>query len=196
LVGKTFTPIPNVVKIPHALPSDLCDRLVEHCRKSPDLVPGLVWNGKAFVINDKYRVVETMDVKEAVFPDLYEILGDVALQFNEQFKFSIHGVFDDALFMHYTAANVNHGDSFFNWHADIGEGYASLRKFSICIGLNDPSEYEGGDLLIRHGATENKIKLRKGEAVAFPAYISHCVTPITRGIRNSLVVFIVGPRFI
>jgi PKHD-type hydroxylase len=98
--------------------------------------------------------------------------------------------------MEYRSANVNQGDGFFNWHVDAGDGYTSLRKFSIVIGLNNPEEYDGGDLVIQNGGMEHNVRLRKGDIAAFPAYINHCVTPVTRGVRNSIVVFIVGPRFV
>ncbi|MBI4521691.1 MAG: 2OG-Fe(II) oxygenase, partial [Gemmatimonadetes bacterium] len=35
----------------------------------------------------------------------------------------------------------------------------------------------------------------KGQAFLFPSYIGHRVTPVTRGIRRSLVTWCVGPAF-
>lgn len=196
IYSKQFSPIPPVVRRQNVLSYELCDKIVAIQRKK-GLQPGVVWDGKAFVQDDSYRVVDTADILEEDVPELYEILADVVGELNDnEFKFNIYGIFDDAIFMEYRAANVNHGNSFFNWHVDAGASYTSLRKFSIVIGLNNPEEYDGGDLLLQNGGTEYKVRLRKGDLAAFPAYINHCVTPVSRGVRNSIVVFIVGPRFV
>lgn len=194
--SKQFSPIPTMVRRQNVLSYELCDKIIRLQRKK-GLVPGVVWDGKQFVQDKEYRVVDTADILEEDVPELYTILNELVLELNENaFKFNIYGVFDDAIFMEYRAANVNQGDGFFNWHVDAGDSYTSLRKFSIVIGLNNPEEYDGGDLVIQNGGMEHNVRLRKGDIAAFPAYINHCVTPVTRGVRNSIVVFIVGPRFV
>lgn len=35
----------------------------------------------------------------------------------------------------------------------------------------------------------------KGTVIIFPSYILHRVTPVTKGVRKSLAVWISGPRF-
>jgi PKHD-type hydroxylase len=40
-----------------------------------------------------------------------------------------------------------------------------------------------------------KINKQKGLVAAFPSYVLHRVTPVTRGIRKTLVVWLTGPRF-
>ena len=64
--------------------------------------------------------------------------------------------------------------------------------------LND--NYEGGELEF---ATYNKEKCkitvpefnRIGSIVVFPSAMEHRVTPVTKGIRHSLVVWFLGPPF-
>lgn len=65
------------------------------------------------------------------------------------------------------------------------------RKLSVSILLNDPSEFEGGDLVI----DGHQIDLQKGEMVIFPSYIFHEVLPVKKGIRKSLVAWIWGQRW-
>lgn len=69
------------------------------------------------------------------------------------------------------------------------------RKFSISLQLSDPSEYEGGDLLIKSGVTPGVAPKAKGQVVGFPSFMLHKVTPVTSGIRRSLVVWVTGPAF-
>ena len=84
---------------------------------------------------------------------------------------------------------------YYDWHVDLGARPPfSNRKVSVSVQLNDPSEYDGGELEISVG-THNRIASRdKGSVILFPAYALHRVLPITRGIRYSLVAWIVGAQ--
>lgn len=66
------------------------------------------------------------------------------------------------------------------------------RKLSVSILLNDPSEFEGGDLVIDGDKIEMK---ERGAMVVFPSYVLHEVTKVTRGTRLSLVSWIEGPEW-
>jgi PKHD-type hydroxylase len=60
--------------------------------------------------------------------------------------------------------------------------------------LSDPSEYEGGDLLLHTGDEPIVINKQKGMLVMFPSYTLHEVTPVTKGERYSLVAWVHGPK--
>jgi PKHD-type hydroxylase len=82
----------------------------------------------------------------------------------------------------------------YDWHLDIQppvEGFQ--RKLSCSILLNDPSEYEGGDLEFRQG-TKMPPKVR-GTVIVFPSMLEHRVTPITSGTRYSAVCWAIGKAF-
>ena len=94
----------------------------------------------------------------------------------------------------------------YNWHIDTGEGPSSHRKISITIQLSDPDEYEGGELqLFTPNSFQNSDSLTSlpyisadkglGNAVFFPSFIVHRVTPITKGIRRSLVLWVGDSHF-
>ena len=63
--------------------------------------------------------------------------------------------------------------------------------------LNDQKEFEGGDLEIFCGETldskKNKFTLKRGYAVFFASFLLHRVVPITKGTRQSLVMWFGGP---
>lgn len=70
------------------------------------------------------------------------------------------------------------------------------RKLSMVIQLSDPSEYEGGDLQFTEVENPVRDDLRKqGSIIVFPSYLQHAVTPVTKGRRYSLVLWISGPRW-
>ena len=81
----------------------------------------------------------------------------------------------------------------YDWHIDLGaQLHFAQRKISVSVLLNDPAEYDGGDLEVSIGS-DNKICARsKGAVILFPSYALHRVTPVTRGTRYSLVAWIVG----
>ena len=59
--------------------------------------------------------------------------------------------------------------------------------------LNDPSEFEGGDLeVIGPGKFA---KLKQGHAIMFASFLNHRVAPVTKGVRQSLVVWFGGIPF-
>ena len=61
---------------------------------------------------------------------------------------------------------------------------------SMTIFLTDPTTYDGGDLVIRDGLGETRIKHDAGDAVLYPTTSLHHVTPVTRGSRLSAVTWI------
>jgi PKHD-type hydroxylase len=84
---------------------------------------------------------------------------------------------------------------FYTKHVDHGYDKNTTRKLSFVMFLSDPSEYEGGELLLYNSAEPIKPDASKGRIVFFPSYVLHEVTPTTKGTRNTLVGWIHGPRF-
>jgi PKHD-type hydroxylase len=54
---------------------------------------------------------------------------------------------------------------------------------SATLFLNEPSEYDGGELVVHDAYGEHRVKLAAGDMVVYPATSLHEVTPITRGQR-------------
>lgn len=96
--------------------------------------------------------------------------------------------------------------SFFDWHIDeLAQPYGSLaptrwvgltRKLSVIVNLTDPQSYGGGDVQLRdrigNPITVEGIRER-GTVLVFPSNVAHSVTPVTSGVRNSLVGWHLGP---
>ena len=67
----------------------------------------------------------------------------------------------------------------------------TLRSDLSCtIFLNEPKEYEGGELRISLGDAELSFKLKPGEAVIYPSDTLHEVVPVTKGERLVAITFI------
>lgn len=86
----------------------------------------------------------------------------------------------------------------YTWHYDSGPNLPEHRKLSFVLGLTDPELYEGGELQLNvHGGQEtpHSMKLRKGDIVVFPSWVTHRVTPVISGERMTMVGWAVGPKF-
>jgi PKHD-type hydroxylase len=81
----------------------------------------------------------------------------------------------------------------YDWHSDIAPGDVSpvRRKLSVVCLLSDPSEFEGGSLEIEGVEIEGGLK--RGSVIVFPSEYRHRVTPVTKGIRRTLVLWLSGP---
>lgn len=70
------------------------------------------------------------------------------------------------------------------------------RKLSMVVQLSDPADYEGGELQFTEVTNPDKEALQKqGSIIVFPSYLQHAVTPVTKGKRYSLVLWLSGPRW-
>ena len=61
---------------------------------------------------------------------------------------------------------------------------------SCTVFLNEPTDYEGGELHIQLGDADLKFKLRPGEAIVYPSDTLHQVEPVTKGERLVAITFI------
>ena len=85
----------------------------------------------------------------------------------------------------------------YDWHKDSEpESGITDTKFTILINLST-KKYEGGNLeQYSYGPQEVTPLNDPGTVVMFPSYVYHRVTPITKGERRSLAIFIRGPKFV
>ena len=61
---------------------------------------------------------------------------------------------------------------------------------SATLFLCDPESYEGGELVIEDTYGQHRVKLPAGHLVLYPASSLHCVTPVTRGVRQASFLWI------
>lgn len=131
---------------------------------------------------------------------IFAKVNDLIERVNEEYYgFNLNG-YDSFQYTVYDSAEKGHYD----WHADSAFGSKMIpadmiqpRKLSVSVLLND--DYEGGEFEINDAGDQNNpsiIEPRKGRAIVFPSFIPHRVRPVIKGIRRSLVVWVVGPKFI
>jgi len=63
----------------------------------------------------------------------------------------------------------------------------------VCM-MSDPVDFEGGALQLRM-YQEFTPPMTKGTIIAFPSFLEHQVTPVTKGVRYTATMWLSGPRF-
>lgn len=101
----------------------------------------------------------------------------------------------------YTEYHAEQGGKY-DFHADIdytdrrAVTDPQTRKLSLTLVLNEPGvDFEGGEFQILIGSKPVTLPQAKGMVLLFPSWIIHRVTPVTKGVRKSIVVWVTGPKF-
>lgn len=123
-----------------------------------------------------------------VFHKFHNLVGDVN---HDVFMYDIDGF---EAFQYTKYKNNQH----YTWHFDAFTEYSTWeRRISASIILTEPDKYEGGVLqVVTNGNIENPISFKPsaGSVVFFASWMSHRVTPVQKGVRKSLVAWIMGKR--
>jgi PKHD-type hydroxylase len=77
----------------------------------------------------------------------------------------------------------------FGDHVDNAIRFAGPVRFrtdlSATLFLSEPSDYDGGELVVQDAYGEHAAKLSAGDMVLYPASSVHRVAPVTRGVRTA-----------
>jgi len=147
------------------------------------------------VVNEQIRRtgVSWLDLNENT-NWVYEKIASAIASVNAQyFGFDLPGMSEQIQLGTYKDTDEGH----YGWHIDeMVAPFNRVRKLSMALLLDDPSTFEGGELQIMN-ANANPISLeqKRGRAWFFPSWMLHQVTPVTKGIRRSAVVWVGGPEF-
>jgi PKHD-type hydroxylase len=122
---------------------------------------------------------------------LFERIAGIAANLNrDYFDFDLDGTMRAFQLTRYRP------NQHYSWHEDLGSHELSRRKITLSVQMSPPQDYDGGVLEFFH-AEENiaQAPTHQGSLVAFPSFMTHRVTPVTRGLRWSLVTWLEGPPF-
>jgi len=125
-----------------------------------------------------------------IWAKITDTLSIVNSQF---FRFDLTGCYEPMQLGIYRAED----SGYYTWHTDASITDTKVpRKLSMVLMLSDSSEYEGGELQVKiEGDHAKTLETKKGRAWFFPSYVLHRVTPVTKGVRKSLVLWAGGPEF-
>ena len=119
---------------------------------------------------------------------LYEKLSNLCIEANDNlWGFNLNNIKDEIQYTEYGEGGN------YDWHVDIGPYPINHRKISIVVFLTD--DHVGGELELWSGGNFQNILKKRGNAIIFPSYLLHRVTPVTEGIRKSLVLWVGGDSY-
>lgn len=109
---------------------------------------------------------------------------------DEIYDFSLLGIIDQDFPQVF---KYSEGD-YYKMHLELNP-MAPSRKITFIINLNDPNEYEGGDIEFLNINADSSLLKEQGSCLIFPSYIPYSITPITKGNKYVLVGHIHGALF-
>jgi len=168
-------------------------------------------HGDSMIRQSTNKWIDHNDPKFKV--ELKQKIFDGMVQANEQcgWRYDITDM-ENWQYTVYEAQEDKPTGDFYTWHTDAGaDPYPAgdIRKISCSVQLSDPDDYEGGHFQwIESAKVFDRIKLRSGDIkldelihtapmsgrelgslIVFPSWLHHQVTPVTHGVRKSLVVW-------
>jgi PKHD-type hydroxylase len=183
--------------IPGVLDHEMVDSLNEYAVEHPLLQPAQVSDDNKHDDNveQSYRRSEIMFLTDMEhFGKLYDVVINSVLEVNNiHFKYSLNHI-EPLQYAVYRSEN----SGCYNIHTDsyLRNTSGFSRKVSFSILLDDPEDFEGGDLLLHTSDNPIKADMKKGDMFLFPSFVPHSVTPVTKGTRRALVGWVYGPNFV
>lgn len=176
-----------------AVDDNTINNIITECEKYDTAFAGMGFDGST--VNSQYRSSEIRWVSKYTSKWVSDFIYDYALTANRNaFGFDIDYIND----IQYTTYRGSENGKY-DWHEDVFWDCPREyhRKLSFVLQLTDPSEYEGGrfELDGQFPQPDPNEVIKKGTVIVFPSFIRHRVTPVTSGVRRSLVSWVEGPKF-
>jgi len=169
-----------------AVSEAFCDKLIqEYSKPEVDKLPPFI-GGREGTIDLDIRNVQRLQLP--LYAGIGATLTAIGLNVNHEiWKYDItHSNQSEFLMYDVKGKYETHVDTF---HGRSDE----VRKLTILVFLND--DFEGGKFYIANGHNRMYPEQKKGTVLIFPSFMPHGVESITKGIRYSIVTWMVGPYF-
>ena len=189
---------------PRIVKPEICDEIVKDCL-SKDLKPAKVFDTKPNSSRDDPSVRKTSVY--FVSSDRNNKANEIAWYFLKEANKQMFN-YDLTYFQPIQFAEYKDG-GFYDWHIDTyyQDEPNKTRKLSLSLILTDPDTFEGGEFQFFNGGKpvkengdetgeqlRNDIKAQ-GSIIVFDSRDFHRVTPVTKGIRHSIVCWATGASF-
>ena len=170
---------------------DQCQMVINCGRRQPPQKAQVGMNkpGGGIDTNKRITTISLIPFKE--MEPMYNQINNFIQKANlNHFGFDDIQITEQAQFTEYPEGG------FYDWHMDSDVNMKHeppVRKISMTLLLSPENQFEGGDLELM--ASGKKAKLKQGHAIIFASFLNHRVAPVTRGVRQSLVMWFGGTPF-
>jgi PKHD-type hydroxylase len=170
---------------------DQCRQIIEAGRAQKPQTAQVGMNKPGGGTDTKKRVTTISWIPFKEMGHMYQDLNKFIQKCNENhFGFGDIRITENAQFTEYPEGG------FYDWHMDCDvnmQHEPPVRKISMTLLLNDPKEFEGGELEVM--APGKYADMKQGHAIVFASFLNHKVNVVKRGMRQSLVVWFGGKPF-
>ena len=162
-----------------------CQMIIDAGRRQPPQQAKVGMGRPEGGLDTKKRTTTISWIPFKEMPEMYNDLNNFIQKTNlNHFGFDDVRITEQAQFTEYPEGG------FYDWHMDsdvVMLHEPPVRKISMTLLLSPEDQFEGGDLeLMTPG---KKAKLKQGHAICFASFLNHRVAPVTRGVRQSLVMW-------
>ena len=176
-------------KVEGAISEGFCKKLIEEYAK-PEVEKELpfIGEGRDLEKNINFNIRNVQRLQLPLFAGIGATLTAIGLQVNHQvWQYHItHSNQSEFLMYDIHGKYETHTDTF---HARSNE----TRKLTVLAFLND--DFEGGKFYIQNSHERMYPQQTPGTVIVFPSFMPHGVEPVTKGVRYSVVTWMVGEYF-
>jgi hypothetical protein len=170
-----------------AVSEAFCEKIIqEYSKPEIEKLPPTIGGGDISNIDLDIRNVQRLQL--SLYAGISATLTAIGLNVNNEiWKYDItHSNQSEFLMYDVNGKYETHVDTF---HARSDE----TRKLTVLVFLND--DFEGGKFYLANEIKRFYPEQKKGTVLIFPSFMPHGVEPITKGVRYSVVSWMVGPYF-
>jgi PKHD-type hydroxylase len=148
-------------------------KTIQQILNNVSYVPGKTSVG----VNEQVKLSEVMSEKGPNYENIYNILSNLISE-NNIFS-SLLGVkkITPPIIAKYSTG------CFYDWHVDAMKICDVVTHYSMTIFLNEPTEYVGGELVIKRDGKLEEYKLGAGKALIYSTGMLHKVNKVESGTR-------------
>ena len=170
---------------------DQCRQIIDCGRRQPPQKAQVGMGKPGGGLDTKKRITTISWIPFKEMPEMYDQVNVFIQKANRNhFGFNNIQITENAQFTEYPKGG------FYDWHMDSDvnmQHEPPVRKISMTVLLSPENQFEGGDLELM--APGKYAKLKQGHAICFASFLNHRVAPVTRGVRQSLVMWFGGTPF-
>ena len=170
---------------------DQCRQIIECGRRQPPQKAQVGMGKPGGGLDTKKSITTISWIPFKEMPKMYDQVNVFIQKANRNhFGFDNIQITENAQFTEYPKGG------FYDWHMDSDvnmQHEPPVRKISMTVLLSPENQFEGGDLELM--APGKYAKLKQGHAICFASFLNHRVAPVTRGVRQSLVMWFGGTPF-
>lgn len=164
---------------------------LEECQKIIDGCISELWTPVIVSGDIKLHTADTQRVRGNLESFPFTLFKDAIIAANTEFyNFQLLGMLDNDFpqVVKYSKGN------FYNLHTELNPGLTT-RKLSFLINLNDPAEYEGGEIEFLNTEMNINAINTPGTMLVFPSFIPFKIKPIKKGKKFIITGSIHGDSF-